>query len=126
MEVTRIAIATADGVSVCDHLARAAAFVVVEVSGGVAGGRGTRGRRGGGGGEQRASPGKLGGGEGGASGWGVRESRDLRGNAGGVRCGDLWRHRARRGGHAGGAWDSRAGVAGGRRDSDRRRLAGMD
>src|ERR1035441_9447872 len=42
MEVTRIAIATADGVSVCDHLARAAAFVVVEVSGGVAGARGTR------------------------------------------------------------------------------------
>src|ERR1039458_6147957 len=38
MEVTRIAIATADGVSVCDHLARAAAFVVVEVSGGQAGG----------------------------------------------------------------------------------------
>lgn len=28
----RIAIATADGVSVCDHLARSAAFVVVEVS----------------------------------------------------------------------------------------------
>src|ERR1039458_8582842 len=37
MEVTRIAIATADGVSVCDHLARAAAFVVVGVSGGGAG-----------------------------------------------------------------------------------------
>src|ERR1019366_7886802 len=44
MEVTRIAIATADGVSVCDHLARAAAFVVVEVSGGVAGARVTRAR----------------------------------------------------------------------------------
>jgi predicted Fe-Mo cluster-binding NifX family protein len=28
----RIAIATADGVSVCDHLARSAAFVVVEMS----------------------------------------------------------------------------------------------
>lgn len=27
----RIAIATSDGVSVCDHLARAAAFVIVEV-----------------------------------------------------------------------------------------------
>ena len=44
MEVTRIAIATADGVSVCDHLARSAAFVVVEVSGGVAGARVVRAR----------------------------------------------------------------------------------
>src|SRR3954452_6547068 len=31
MQVTRIAIATSDGVSVCDHLARSAAFVVVEL-----------------------------------------------------------------------------------------------
>lgn len=30
----KIAIATVDGVSVCDHLARSAAFVVVEVSAG--------------------------------------------------------------------------------------------
>ncbi|MGD0771639.1 MAG: NifB/NifX family molybdenum-iron cluster-binding protein [Candidatus Solibacter sp.] len=44
MEVNRIAIATADGVSVCDHLARAAAFVVVEVSSGVPGARVTRAR----------------------------------------------------------------------------------
>ena len=44
MAVTRIAIATADGVSVCDHLARAAAFVVVEVNSGVAGARTTRAR----------------------------------------------------------------------------------
>jgi predicted Fe-Mo cluster-binding NifX family protein len=42
MECTRIAIATADGVSVCDHLARAAAFVVVEVNSGVPGARVTR------------------------------------------------------------------------------------
>src|SRR5260370_1007381 len=35
MEVLRIAIATADGISVCDHLARSAAFVVVEVNSGV-------------------------------------------------------------------------------------------
>jgi len=39
MQVTRIAIATADGVSVCDHLARSAAFVVVEVNSGVPGAR---------------------------------------------------------------------------------------
>src|ERR1035437_639575 len=44
MESTRIAIATADGVTVCDHLARAAAFVVVEVNSGVPGGRTTRTR----------------------------------------------------------------------------------
>jgi len=44
MEVTRIAIATSDGVSVCDHLARAAAFVVVEVDSGVPGARETRAR----------------------------------------------------------------------------------
>ena len=44
MPLTRIAIATADGVSVCDHLARAAAFVVVEVSSGVPGARSTRAR----------------------------------------------------------------------------------
>ena len=44
MAVTRIAIATADGASVCDHLARAAAFVVVEVNSGVAGARTTRAR----------------------------------------------------------------------------------
>ena len=44
MQVTRIAIATADGVSVCDHLARSAAFVVVEVNSGVPGGRVTRAR----------------------------------------------------------------------------------
>jgi len=42
--MTRIAIATADGVSVCDHLARSAAFVVVELSDGVAGTRTTRTR----------------------------------------------------------------------------------
>lgn len=44
MEVTRIAIATADGVSVCDHLARSAAFVVVEVTAGVPAARVTRAR----------------------------------------------------------------------------------
>ncbi len=44
MQLTRIAIATADGVSVCDHLARAAAFVVVEVDGGVPGARSVRAR----------------------------------------------------------------------------------
>jgi predicted Fe-Mo cluster-binding NifX family protein len=44
MEVTRIAIATADGVSVCDHLARSSAFVVVEVTAGVPGARVTRTR----------------------------------------------------------------------------------
>jgi predicted Fe-Mo cluster-binding NifX family protein len=44
MAVNRIAIATADGVSVCDHLARAAAFVVVEVNSGVPGARQTRAR----------------------------------------------------------------------------------
>ena len=44
MPLTRIAIATTDGVSVCDHLARAAAFVVVEVSSGVPGARSTRAR----------------------------------------------------------------------------------
>jgi predicted Fe-Mo cluster-binding NifX family protein len=44
MEVTRIAIATADGVSVCDHLARSSAFVVVEVGSGVPGARTTRAR----------------------------------------------------------------------------------
>ena len=42
MQVTRIAIATADGVSVCDHLARSAAFIVVEVSSGLPGTRTTR------------------------------------------------------------------------------------
>jgi len=31
MQVTRIAIATSDGVSVCDHLARAAAFIVIDL-----------------------------------------------------------------------------------------------
>jgi predicted Fe-Mo cluster-binding NifX family protein len=36
MSSTRIAIATADGVSVCPHLARSAAFVVVEIDGGKA------------------------------------------------------------------------------------------
>ena len=40
----RIAIATSDGVSVCDHLARSAAFVVVEVSEGREVARGTRAR----------------------------------------------------------------------------------
>jgi predicted Fe-Mo cluster-binding NifX family protein len=44
MQVTRIAIATADGVSVCDHLARSAAFVVVEVNSGVPGARVVRAR----------------------------------------------------------------------------------
>jgi len=34
MQVNRIAIATTDGVSVSDHLARSAAFVVVELSSG--------------------------------------------------------------------------------------------
>ena len=42
MQVTRIAIATADGVSVCDHLARSAAFIVVEVNSGVPGVRTAR------------------------------------------------------------------------------------
>jgi predicted Fe-Mo cluster-binding NifX family protein len=44
MQVTRIGIATTDGVTVCDHLARAAAFVVVEVNSGVPGARTTRAR----------------------------------------------------------------------------------
>ena len=44
MGLTRIAIATADGVSVCDHLARSAAFVVVEVNEGVPGERVVRAR----------------------------------------------------------------------------------
>src|ERR1035437_6536130 len=44
MESTRIAIATADGVTVCDHLARSAAFVVVEVNSGVPGARTARAR----------------------------------------------------------------------------------
>jgi predicted Fe-Mo cluster-binding NifX family protein len=44
MESTRIAIATADGTTVCDHLARASAFVVVEVDSGVPGARTTRAR----------------------------------------------------------------------------------
>ena len=44
MEVTRIGIGTADGVSVCDHLARAAAFVVVDLHAGVPGARMTRAR----------------------------------------------------------------------------------
>ena len=96
MQVTRIGIATADGVSVCDHLARAAVFVVVEVKSGVPGARVTRAR-------------------------------------GTAACGnhatfvemlagcdaDRWRHRAGRGGIAGGAWDSPAGFALGRRDADR-------
>jgi len=34
METTRVAIGTSDGESVCGHLARSAAFVVVEVEGG--------------------------------------------------------------------------------------------
>jgi predicted Fe-Mo cluster-binding NifX family protein len=40
----RIAIATTDGVSVCDHLARAAAFVVIEMAEGVPGTRTVRTR----------------------------------------------------------------------------------
>jgi len=44
MEVTRIAIATSDGVSVCDHLARSSAFVVVDINSGVPGTRTTRAR----------------------------------------------------------------------------------
>ena len=44
MQATRIAIATADGVSVCDHLARSAAFIVVEVDSGMPGVRTTRTR----------------------------------------------------------------------------------
>jgi len=44
MQVTRIAIATADGVSVCDHLARSAAFIVVEVNSGMPGARTARAR----------------------------------------------------------------------------------
>jgi predicted Fe-Mo cluster-binding NifX family protein len=40
----RIAIATADGVSLCDHLARSAAFIVVEISEGKAGARSLRTR----------------------------------------------------------------------------------
>ncbi len=42
--ISRIAIATADGVSVCDHLARSAAFVVVEVEDGRAASRTVRER----------------------------------------------------------------------------------
>jgi predicted Fe-Mo cluster-binding NifX family protein len=42
IEIATIAIATTDGVSVCDHLARSAAFVVVEVNSGVPGARTTR------------------------------------------------------------------------------------
>jgi predicted Fe-Mo cluster-binding NifX family protein len=41
MQVNRIAIATADGVSLSDHLARAAAFVVVDLASGT---RSTRAR----------------------------------------------------------------------------------
>jgi predicted Fe-Mo cluster-binding NifX family protein len=44
VEVPRIAIATTDGISVCDHLARSAAFVVVEVNSGVCGARTVRKR----------------------------------------------------------------------------------
>lgn len=44
MQVTRIAIATSDGVSVCDHLARSAAFIVVEWRDGVPGARTVRTR----------------------------------------------------------------------------------
>ena len=40
----QIAIATADGVTVCDHLARSAAFVVVEVGEGAWGARSLRTR----------------------------------------------------------------------------------
>jgi predicted Fe-Mo cluster-binding NifX family protein len=40
----RIAIATSDGVSVCDHLARAAAFVIVEVNQGRPAARSLRAR----------------------------------------------------------------------------------
>jgi predicted Fe-Mo cluster-binding NifX family protein len=44
MELIRIAIATTDGASVCDHLARATAFVVVDVTTGVPAARVTRAR----------------------------------------------------------------------------------
>jgi predicted Fe-Mo cluster-binding NifX family protein len=40
----RIAIATTDGVSVCDHLARAAAFVVIELDGNTPAARSVRTR----------------------------------------------------------------------------------
>jgi predicted Fe-Mo cluster-binding NifX family protein len=40
----RVAIATADGVSVCDHLARSAAFVIVEIEDGKEAARSVRRR----------------------------------------------------------------------------------
>lgn len=44
MNPTRIAVATADGVSVCDHLARSREFVVVEIAEGAVRSRDIRGR----------------------------------------------------------------------------------
>ena len=47
MACHRIAIATTDGVSVCDHLARSASFVIVEIAEGRAAARSVRERGGG-------------------------------------------------------------------------------
>jgi predicted Fe-Mo cluster-binding NifX family protein len=44
MNSTRIAIGTADGVSVCDHLARSSAFLVFEITDGVIQSRALRSR----------------------------------------------------------------------------------
>ena len=44
MSLSRIAIGTADGVSVCDHLARSAAFVVFEIDNGAVASRAVRNR----------------------------------------------------------------------------------
>ena len=44
MNPTRIAIATADGISVCDHLARSREFVIVEIAGGAEASRQVRPR----------------------------------------------------------------------------------
>ena len=45
MNPTRIAIGTADGVSVCDHLARSREFVIVEIAGGAVASREVRDAR---------------------------------------------------------------------------------
>ena len=45
MQLTRIAIGTADGMSVCDHLARSSAFVVLEIEDGRVASRTVRDRR---------------------------------------------------------------------------------
>ena len=44
MSTTRLAIATADGISVCDHLARCVAVVILDIQNGVVVSRSTRSR----------------------------------------------------------------------------------